>query len=112
MKKYYLFTLGMPHNNSWNGKWSGSERLYCIVRSYTVYKRGESDTLKNVQSETYHTYAFGDGWVASVSVKEIEGKDAPKFKRRSAGFNGYDWMVYEIEQYGRIRFYEERHPTE
>lgn len=100
--KYYVFTLEMPNVGSWNGKWSGTENNYCVVRSYPCPKRG-SERLKNVSSKNYHYYNFGDGWGASVSVKEIERKSVEEIKKLSQGFCGYDWMIDEIEKYGFIK---------
>ena len=34
-----VFTLTMPHSGSWNGKWTGADRLYVRTRpEYSVPK--------------------------------------------------------------------------
>jgi len=53
-------------------------------------------------------YNFGDGWGASVSVREVDSKEARKLRKESAGFCGYDWMVDEIRYHGRILSLSER----
>ena len=48
----------------------------------------------------YHD--FGDGWGASVSAKIVDDAEARRLTRKSAGFCGYDWMLDEIREHGRI----------
>lgn len=102
--KTYLFTLSMPNNNAWNGRWSGEGNLYCIVRTYS----DKSEAVKNVESKNYHYYNFEDGWGAGVSIAKVDAKTAAKYRKASKGFCGYDWMVNEIETLGRIRTRSER----
>ena len=93
------FELSMPGCNSWNGKWSGEDRRF--VRVLSVGK----GCLAKPGS---YGYDFGDGWYASVSVREVDGQEARKLRRVSAGFCGYDWMIDEIRCWGRIKTLAER----
>ena len=102
--KTYLFTLSMPNVGSWNGKWTGAGDLHCIVRTYPE----KSALLPNIEAKPSHYYNFGDGWGASVLIAKIDGKQAAKYRKKSKGFCGYDWMVNEIESFGRIKTLEER----
>ena len=96
------FKLSMPHNNSWNGKWSGEDKLYVITRNLPKQKAKEIITQKSY----YHN--FGDGWGASISVTHVDSKEAAKLRKKSKGFCGYDWMVDSIIQYGKILNIEQR----
>ena len=101
---YRVFILTMPNNNSWNNKWTGNNKLYCIVKKY-----GQIDEiLKNVDRTNSHYYNFGDGWSALVEIKDITSDEAKIYRKRSKGFSGYSWMVDEIEKYGRILTRSER----
>ncbi len=93
-----VFSLSMPGNNSWNGKWSGDGKPYLIVKNY------RKEPLVNGESLIGKSfgYNFGDGWYANVSVREAENYDAKKLRKLSAGFCGYDWMVDSILKYGKI----------
>jgi hypothetical protein len=88
------FELSMPRVNSWNGRWSGEER-----RHVRVLRAGARCLAKPGR----YRYDFGDGWVASVEVREVDGKESRKLRRLSDGFCGYDWMIEEIRSYGRIK---------
>jgi len=94
----------MSNVGSWNGKWTGTDNFYCRVRSYAP----KSEKIKNLLASPNHYYNFGDGWGASISIEECKAKEAAKFKKMSAGFRGYDWMIDEIEEYGRILTLKER----
>lgn len=96
--KHVLFELSMPNNNAWNGKWSQADELHCRVRSYPF----RSEKLKNVLSTKGCYYNFGDGWGAYVKVRECTAAEKTKYTKKSAGFCGYDWMIDELERYGRI----------
>ncbi len=86
-----LFRLSMPNTGSWNGKWSGSERNYVLVRSIPEQRVGDL----GIPNSWYHN--FGDGWGASVSATVMaKGERKPK----SDGFCGYDWMVDRIIRWG------------
>ena len=94
------FVLSMPNRNSWNGKWSGEDRLYARVISFNSKKSIEK--AKTILDKKSYFYNFGDGWTACVSVKEVSVKDGTSIKRKSKGFCGYDWMVDSIIFDGEI----------
>lgn len=94
------FTLSMPNNNAWNGRWSGEGRLYVIVKRFPDSKKAQEKYAPLIGKAFY--YNFGDGWGASVSVRQVVGKEVTALRKKSAGFCGYDWMVEEILQHGRI----------
>lgn len=93
--KYIGFELSMPSNNSWNGKWSGADKCYVIVKSFR-------NTSKIIPNLGHYSYNFGDGWRASIAVRELTESAAKSLKKQSAGFCGYDWMVDSIVCYGDI----------
>lgn len=95
------YTLSMPSNNSWNGKWSGEGRCFARVRSYGRSKK-QNEKASEILKIGYFTYSFGDGWVAGISVKEVGPKEAATVRRRSLGFHGYDWMIDSIETNRKI----------
>ena len=89
------FTLSMPSNNAWNGKWTGEKNLYSrIVNIGNTKKRLEKG--KRILEEGYFSYNFGDGWVARIDVKEVKAIEAAKIRKISCGFCGYDWMIESI----------------
>ena len=96
------FILSMPNVGSWNGKWTGEKDFYCLIKR-------ESANVNNFElnGKSFY-YKFGDGWGASVHVEKIDSKEAAKRKRKSQGFCGYDWMVSEILEHGKIITLEER----
>ena len=95
------FTLGMPNRGSWNGKWSGEDRMYVVVRKFSG-KKG-SELADKLLASPYYYYGWSDGWVASVTLKEVDGKESAKLKRKSNGFCGYEWMIDSICQHGCIK---------
>ena len=94
------FELSMPGRNSWNGRWSGEDRLYAVVKNMGKTKKAAERSAKIIGS---HGYSFRDGWHACVSVKEVDAKQAAKIRRNSAGFCGYNWMVDSILTCGEIK---------
>lgn len=101
MKSTYLsFTLNMPSRGSWNGKWSGENYLFVIIKKFNG-KKGRERANK-VLEKSYHHYSWSDGWAAGIDIKEINGEEAKGLKRRSQGFCGYDWMVDSILERGEI----------
>ena len=92
-----LFTLSMPCNNSWNGRWTGEGNCYARARSVSAAKKAE------VLKQSYHTYSFGDGWVAAVSIQDIPAAKARRIEKQGRGFCGYDWMIDSIIKHGDIR---------
>ncbi len=116
--KTLSFQLTMPNVGSWNGKWTGADRKYYVVKtlnngtadkimegakSYPLYEGtfvrkqvGETPLRK-----TYH-YDFGDGWTAGVTVEFIDSKEGSKRRKQSCGFAGYDWMIDSIIRFDEI----------
>lgn len=93
------FELSMPGVNSWNGKWSGESKSFV-----KVLKVG----TKSLAKPGYYHYDFGDGWRAAVSVRKVDAATARKLRKESLGFCGYDWMIDEILDNGRIKTLAER----
>jgi len=89
------FELSMPGVNSWNGKWSGVGNLYARVVNFGKTKKGEVKAREILDNRYFH-YSFRDGWSAGVTVKEVNAKTAMQIRRKSKGFNGYDWMIDSI----------------
>lgn len=94
-----VFELSMPNNNAWNKKWSGEGRCYAVVKNLGKSKKAEAKAQKLAGS---YYYNFGDGWCASVSVREVTKEQAAKLRRMSKGFCGYNWMIDSILMYGEI----------
>ena len=103
-KNRVLFTLSMPRNNSWNGRWSGDDRSYCISKVAFRYGKPIYPNLK----EGNYQYDFEDGWVANVNVKFVTPSEAKAAIKKSDGFCGYEWMCDEILINGRIKTRQER----
>lgn len=96
---HIAFTLTMPNNNSWNGKWNGEGRHYVHVLSVSNTKMTREKFGKLVGN---HYYSFGDGWGANVNVKVVDGAEKRRLMKISAGFCGYLWMIDSLRWYGRI----------
>lgn len=92
MTQRLIFELSMPSNNSWNGKWSGAENKYTVAKTVT------EKTAKRITG-VYYTYAFGDGWVAGVTVRKAKPRE-----KASGKFCGYNWMVDSIIWHDEIRY--------
>ena len=103
------FTLSMPGNNSWNGRWSGEGNLYVKVIDVGASKKA-AEKYTPMLGQSFG-YSFGDGWYASVAVRQVDSGEARKLKKASRGFCGYDWMIDEIRYEGRIRTLAERKPS-
>ena len=89
-----IFRLSMPGRGSWNGRWSGEDRNYIIVRDFGA--KTLALLLEGATTQTW-THAWSDGWCATITGRVMErGERAPK----SDGFCGYDWMVDNIIRYG------------
>lgn len=93
------FTLSMPTVGSWNGKWTGADRLHCLIRSFTGKKKIEQ-AERLLEKGSWH-YSWGDGWGASICAEKVDGREAARKRRKSSGFCGYDWMVDTIIRYGK-----------
>lgn len=93
------FTLSMPGRKSWNGRWSGENKLYVLTRTF---RGADVAKARALAGEGSYSYRWDDGWCASVAVAEVDSREASKLRRKSAGFCGYDWMVSAIVAHGRI----------
>lgn len=89
------FTLSMPNVGSWDGKWSGSDRLYVKVKSFTQSKT-DTTRAQEILDEGYFHYDFGDGWSAGVTVGRVDSRERDRLRKKSAGFCGYEWMIDSI----------------
>jgi hypothetical protein len=96
---HFAFILSMPSNNSWNGRWTGEEQVWARVKSFS--SRDFKEKLVKLVGD--HRYAFGDGWVACVTVEVVEADEKRKLLKKSAGFCGYDWMINSLIDHGEIR---------
>ena len=97
---FIKFTLTMPNVGSWDGRWSGEGKEYSQVRKYT--KKYSKEKIKNVLSKSAYFYNFGDGWSANIRVDVVDAIEKNKSRKRSLGFNDYDWMIDSIEKVGKI----------
>jgi hypothetical protein len=95
------FQLNMPNIGSWNGQWTGEKKNFYRIRKVPIKKQ------RDLNGRSFY-YDFGGGWTASVLVEKIDGKEAAKRRRNTAGFCGYDWMIDEIINYNSIRPSQER----
>lgn len=89
-----VFMLTMPGVGSWNGKWTGNDRLYCRVLP-------ERSVPKELVGHSYE-YAWDDGWRACISVEKVSAVEARKMEQKSAGFCGYGWMIRSLLKCGYI----------
>ena len=96
------FELSMPNRGSWNGGWSGDGRIHARIVNLGYSKKAEEEGRRIVEGSPYF-YAWSDGWSASVSVRIVDGNEARRIRRQSAGFAGYDWMINSIRRHGDIR---------
>lgn len=94
------FVLTMPSNNSWNGKWSGDDKLFVVTRNF-IGAKSKARAAEISEQSYYHN--FGDGWTAKVEVRTVDSAAAEKLRKKSKGFCGYDWMIDSIIQQGEIR---------
>lgn len=96
------FVLSMPSCNSWNGKWSGEDQLYALVRNSGRSKAAQNLAKRIVKTGSFY-YNFGDGWTACVSAKMVTSAEARGIRKRTHGFCGYDWMVDSILRHETIQ---------
>lgn len=108
--RYVMFKLGMPNVGSWNNKWSHKDRLFAsIIRLPDRSKQSKIESEEKIKLWSgSHYYDFEDGWGASVTVKEVDEKEAKLINKNSDGFSGYDWMITMIMNHGRILTRSER----
>lgn len=92
------FRLSMPGRASWNGGWSGEDRLYVITKTFTSKKSIEK--ARKILERGYYSYCWSDGWRAGIEVAEVTPQEAARLRKKSQGFCGYNWMVDTILDYG------------
>jgi len=95
------FTLSMPNRSSWDGRWSGENNLYVIVKNFGQSIKNTTK-VREILDGGYYRYNFSDGWAAAVTVKKVDAKEARTLRKQSCGFCGYDWMVESIISHGKI----------
>lgn len=92
-----VFKLSMPNVGSWNGKWTGAENLYAVIRNVTA------DQCTAIDGKSFY-YNFGDGWGASVSARRVANqRESRSIRKDSKGFCGYEWMIDSIIAHGKIQ---------
>ena len=105
----------MPGRASWDGKWSGEDKNYTIVRDLSGEDvaclfdsapepvradqarpplKAPVDVLRCKRSWTHR---WSDGWTAEVTARVVPDHET---LRKSDGFNGYEWMVDNILKTG------------
>lgn len=99
--KIISFQLTMPNIGSWNGKWTGADKKYYVIKR--VADKTANKILEGDTSNNFH-YSFGDGWSANVRVELIDSIEAKQRRKNSAGFYGYEWMVNSILIYQDIQY--------
>lgn len=90
------FILTMPNRGSWNGRWSGENDLYAIVKP-------DRSVPKDIVGKSFW-YNWSDGWSTCVSVEKVDGKTGNWMRKKSRGFCGYNWMVESIIKKGSIEY--------
>ena len=100
-----IFELTMPNVGSWNGRWTGENDKYTVLKKISkTYLKGAPhrkeilDALENNKSISYY-YSFGDGWGAQVTVRNPEYRERPTNR-----FCGYEWMIESIIDKGKIEY--------
>lgn len=94
--KIVSFRLTMPNVGSWNGQWTGTSKMYYIIRKI----RDTSKFLNDGETKNDFHYSWNDGWGANVECEIVDAKEAAKRRKISAGFCNYDWMVNNIIDFG------------
>jgi hypothetical protein len=89
----------MPNVGSWNGRWTGDEKYYAVIRNYP---KSKEEDIKKILDTGYFHYSFGDGWSAGINVRQIDTKESSKIRRKSSGFCGYEWMIDSILKNNKI----------
>jgi len=116
--KTLSFELTMPNVGSWNGKWTGEEKKYFVIRKFdnkTAEKIMEGAETTPIFEGMFtrtqvgvtpprksYYYNFGDGWGANIIVEQVDAKEANRRRKKSSGFWGYEWMIDSIVQFDEI----------
>jgi hypothetical protein len=80
----------MPSVASWDGKWTGADRNYTVVRWVPDHAEDNFMDGRSTKSWCHH---WEDGWCACVTA-HIVSTDG--HQNKSDGFCGYDWMIDNI----------------
>jgi len=97
------FQLTMPNVGSWNGKWTGAEKKYYVIRSFRAKEGNKLIGMIFMEGKKHWShYDFGDGWTARVEAEIVDAVEARKRQKASSGFCGYEWMVNSIIKHGKI----------
>lgn len=91
----------MPNRGSWNGRWSGENNLYAVVKTFGRGKKASERCAKLIASGSWY-YRWEDGWGASIKVRQVDATEARRIRKASRGFCGYEWMIESILKYDKI----------
>ena len=72
------FIITMPNVGSWNGRFSGANKLFCVIKKITAAK--EKTRAQSLIGQDFY-YNFGDGWGANVEVRQVSAEEAKKMKK-------------------------------
>ena len=67
------FELTMPNVGSWNGKWTGADKKYFLIKNLS---KSELANIAFKDGRVSFYYNFGDGWGANVAAEIVDGKEA------------------------------------
>jgi hypothetical protein len=95
------FTLTMPQNGAWNGKWTGDDKLFCKMHDFGRGKLANNNA-RFLQGKNFK-HDFGDGWAANIKVEKVTAIKAALLKKKSTGFSTYGWMIDSIIEHGEIK---------
>lgn len=94
------FKLNMPHVNTWNGDWSGKDKNYIIVKTFSDKKfLNEIKHKPWLIKDRSWNYSWDDGWGACVSMRVMKKGEK---RKQTDGFCGYEWMVDSIIEANQI----------
>lgn len=101
--KLVSFELTMPNVGSWNGKWTGADRKYYIVKQLkeATLSRGHFAKLRKDHTDSWYCN-LGKGWWANVTARIVDAKTARQHRKASVGFYGYEWMIDSIINTGKV----------
>ena len=66
-----LFALSIPNIGSWNGQWTGSDKVYTRTRKPSIKIQNDLDGKD-------FFYRWNDGWTAKISCKKVSATNAKK----------------------------------
>ena len=116
--KTLSFELTMPNVGSWNGKWTGTDYKYFVIKIFDNKTAGKimlgattspiyegfftRTKIGDTPPRKSYYYDFGDGWGANIRIEQVYAKEANKRRKISAGFRGYEWMIDSIIKFDEI----------